>query len=249
MQVDKLATVTGAEHTELLLKFLAELFPDRTTTLDAEKCEGLGIPKHWREFLSAQSSFVPIPWDLIWKPAEQWFPKLRQLVVQKCCGVAVMIDGLFAPALIYVFRANEGFGYCYIGSPPLRASNSTELSDLKLPSAFKDFYLMVHDGFRESRGFNGLLRFRMGSMEDLHSEEDAFRGESPPYKFINLMPIYSAAGGDIICIDVERSSTLNVIGGRYEHEEPFESVFDQDVKELVNGEFDSVCEQTEDRQV
>jgi hypothetical protein len=248
MQLDKLVTAKGSERSALLLEFLAESLPGVSVTVDPKICEKLAVPKQWQEFLLAQSNSVPIPWDLIWKPAENWFSKVRQLVVRKCCGVAVMLDGDLSPALIYVFYSNEGFGYSYFGNPPLQGANIAEFKNLKLPTAYKDFYSMVHNGFKEFHSLSGLMGYPRYSMEHIVSEEDAFDGESPPYRFINLVPIYSAAGGDFICIDVKRSSTLDVIGGRYKHEEPIDSVFDEDVKELVNCEFDYLLDQTADRQ-
>lgn len=248
MRLDKMVTTKGSERTELLLRFLVERLPDMSITVDPDKCEEWNVPGQWRELLLAQSNSVAIPWDLIWKPAEQWFPEVRRLVVQKCLGVAVSTKDGSAPTLIYVFCSSEGLGYCYLGYHPLQASKLVEYKEVQLPAAYKNYYAMVHNGFQESRSLSGLMGFRRRTMEDIVSEADAFDGESPLYKLANLVPMYSSAGGDFICIDVERSSTLDVIGGRYKHEEPMESVFDSDVKELVGQAFSYVSEDLVDRQ-
>jgi hypothetical protein len=180
-----------------------------------------------------------IPWDLVWEKAAHWFPSVRRFVVEKCCGIGVAVEGPLAPSLTYVFPLISGGGRIFQGSVPSGEPGLEAGNSVNLPIDFNVFFQSVHNGFVNDVGV-GIWPFKKSMMSDLISVSDAFGDEEGiPFDLSHLVVLYSNGSGDYICVDVSQSASNKIVGGTYWHDDPFESVFNRDVKKLVNEKFDS----------
>ena len=150
-----------------------------------------------------------------------------------------MIEGRHAPSLVYVFVFAESDGaWTFRGSLPRDVSEAAKSASLDLPSEFTAFYQTVHNGFQDVMEAE-LMPFMSTTMGKLVSEEDAFgRSKKKPYVLADLIPIYNTGSGDYICLDKQSSTSAKVIGGTYDHESPRDSVFNKDVKSLIDQRFE-----------
>jgi hypothetical protein len=231
-----------------LVKQICELKLAGTTVATLLKeCKGVDVPASWLELLKAQAGSHDIPWDLVWGPAADWFPSVRQFVSNHCFGVAIATKGASTPYLAYVFLHTSSEveifkGSRTIGNDGTDAASAAKLSKAKLPQGFKQFFQEVHATFERANSngsseglYNGSLR----GMDDWISEADAFSDlDESPYSLSDISPIFHQITGNYLCVDLKRSTSRKVFGGWYWHEDPEDCRFDRDLKKLVGQWFE-----------
>jgi len=237
--VGDLVSVCGPASASLVQDVCQAQLADATVVSRPEECEGLPIPESWKQLLQAQRDCQPIPWDVVWHPAKSWFPAVRQFIIKKCCGISVITQGIYSLSLAYVFVDTNHNGRLSLGELPAGKELPANNLSNHCPASFKSFYQFVHNGFRDNNRC-GIEPLGKLTLSDIVSERDVFGTSTKrPFVLQEMVQVYTSLSGDDICVDLKRSNSQRLIGGTYWHETPLDSVFNENVKPLINRRFEA----------